>query len=88
MELGVPAVYSVITSDSFDTVMGFVQRFVEIGDAVAEVTDSKLSVAARHLTLDSFLIKVHPYAKVAWSVLTFAQKVCELATHSMITIDY
>ncbi|KAF8591398.1 WD40 repeat-like protein [Ramaria rubella] len=47
-------VSDITASDSFSAVMNVLTRFVQIGDAIAEV---------------------HPYVKLAWSVLTSAQKV-------------
>jgi len=45
---GMDMVFTTTSSDSFNTVMGFVERFVQIGDAIAEVSISLLVIAILH----------------------------------------
>jgi hypothetical protein len=60
-----------VSSDNFGAVMGFLERFVEIGDAISEVSFVLLQIPISILKC----FQVHPYAKLAWAVLTAAQKV-------------
>jgi hypothetical protein len=69
----IDAVDNITSSDSFSTVMDYLEKLVRIGDAVAEVNaPSPSSCSDAVLTFS----QVHPYAKLAWGILTAAQKVC------------
>jgi hypothetical protein len=68
-------VSSITSSDSFDTVMGFLEKFVQIGDTAAEVSRC-FGFIPKILHTELMRLQVHPYAKLAWNVLTAAQKVC------------
>lgn len=63
---------TVASSDSFDTVMGYVDGIVRIGDSIAEVCPTR----SQSLTREFSSLQVHPYAKLAWSVLKSAHSVC------------
>ena len=68
-------VSTITSAESFSNVMALLNRFVQIGDAIAEVRRSTCPAAKGHLA-NLIRWQVHPYAKLAWSVLTAAQKVC------------
>jgi len=60
------------SSDLCSTLLGYVNKVVELGDVVSKVTLSCVLYTGFYLRLNS---KVHPYAKVAWDVLTVVHKV-------------
>jgi hypothetical protein len=64
-------VINAISPDKFGTVVGFLKRFVQIGDAISEAS-FYLASNSYHQTK---ILKGPPYAKLAWTVLTAAQKV-------------
>ena len=68
---------SATSSNSFNTVMGFLEKFVKIGDTIAEVSQISLWIPTSFILHTELTYKqVHPYAKLAWNVLSAAQKVC------------
>jgi hypothetical protein len=62
-----------IPTDSFTVVMGFLEKFDQIGRELSKVSVLLLYVNFFH---SHAVIQVHPYAQLAWKVLTAAQKVC------------
>jgi hypothetical protein len=64
-------VIDAISSDNLGTVMGYIEKFVQIGDAISEVGFYIASESYFHIKQS----QVHPYAKLAWKVLTVVQKV-------------
>ena len=60
------------SSDLCSTLLGYVDKVVQLGDVVSKVTLSYVLYTGFYLRLNS---KVHPYAKLAWDVLTVVHKV-------------
>jgi hypothetical protein len=60
------------SSDLCSTLLGYVDKVVQLGDVVSKVTLSYVLYTGFYLRLNS---KVHPHAKLAWDVLTVVHKV-------------
>jgi len=69
-------VTAVTSSDLCGTLLGYVDKVVQLGDVVSKVTLSyALRTSFYSLITARLHFKVHPYAQLAWDVLTAVHKV-------------
>jgi hypothetical protein len=61
------------STDSWVSLLSKIERFTTIVDRIAEVRHVKYLIHSTHA--DIVLVKVHPYAKMAWDILSAAHKV-------------
>jgi hypothetical protein len=62
------------STNSWVSLLSKVKRFMTITDRISEVRHVKYLTHFTHA--DIVLVKVHPYAKMAWDILSVAHKVC------------
>jgi hypothetical protein len=70
-------------SDKFALVCGYVEQLMKIGDVVSKVGTKTEATRPSLLTSSNSASQIHPWASLAWSILSVIPEVCSKSCSSL-----